>query len=276
MYDIVSSSTPSYYPGVRALWNSIQINAPKCSLTVYCYDNTEEYKQLEELGIKVILNKELLGPILQKGHVRGNGGPVNEDMYARLMVSHDFEGRAFYVDADCLILKPIYELWDSLDLEGYPTACVWRQDIGWKGGSVHDEMASGTFLADTNKWRELKLTEKCFDTMQGSLDGMVNRTFGVNVESVLSYVHNREYLRLDRIYQNLTYYGKLSKEDRVAHFAAVKPWNGKCNYRQLWNAYLNNNKEVIDAIEAQLPDKKWGKIHPSNRNQLRARQDKWS
>ena len=115
MYKVVSSSTPSYYPGILALWNSIKINSPECSLSVYCYDKSEEYKKLIDLGIDVILNRELLGPIAQKGVVRPNGGPVNEDMYARLMVSQDFEGKTFYVDADCIILKPIYELWNELE-----------------------------------------------------------------------------------------------------------------------------------------------------------------
>lgn len=277
MYQIVSSATPDYYPGIIALWNSIKINSSKCSLAVYCYDNTEEYKKLEELGISVILNAPMPGPIIGKGKIRtGTGAPVNEDMYARLLAPLNFSGKVFYVDADCLILQPIYELWDTLDLNSYPTACVWREDIGWKGGNIEDEMASGTFLADTDKWREMGLMEKCFDTMKKVLDKTLNKTFAVNVESVLSYVHNRKYLRLDRVYQNLTYYGKLSKEDKVAHFAAVKPWIGKCNYRQLWKAYLNNDVEKAKQIESQLPDKKWGKIHPRNRTQLRASQNKWS
>lgn len=276
-YQIISSSTPSYYPGIKALWNSIKINAPNCTLSVYCYDNTEEYKDLENLGIKVILNKKLLGPIVQKGRVRPNGGPVNEDMYARLMVSQDFTGRVFYVDADCIILKPIYELWDDLNMEGFPTACVYREDIGWRGGNIHDKMASGTYLADTDKWRELKIAEKCFQVMEDNLNGKTRVTFGLNVESVLSYIHGGNFLHLDRAYQNLTYYGKLSKEDRVAHFADFKPWSGrKVNYRKLWDAYYHNDIETINNIESQLPDKKWQKIHPTQRTAFRAKQDQWS
>lgn len=278
MYDIVSSATPTYYPGIIALWNSIKINAPKCELSVFCYDDTEEYKKLEDLGISVILNAELPGPIVSKGEVRPNGGPVNEDMYSRLIIPEYFDsGRVFYVDADCIILKPIYELWDELDLEGNATACVFRMDIGWIGGHIHDDMASGTYLLDINKWKELDITKKCFDIMRDKLERRTNVRFGMNVESVMSYVHNGKFLHLDRIYQNLTYYGMLSKEDKVAHFAGNKPWNSPAiNYKQLWKAYHDMDKDTIENIESQLNDTKSQKIHYKDRDRIRRIQNKWS
>lgn len=278
MYNIVSSSTPNYYKGIYALWNSIQLNSQLCDLTVYCYDETDEYKKLEDLGIEVILNAELPGPIISQGIVRPESGSViNEDMYVRLIIPKYFEGRVFYVDADCIILKPIYELWDDLDLEDKPTACVYRMDIGWLGGHIHDDMASGTFLLDTDKWRDLKITEKCFDAMGKSLAKKLARKFSVNVESVMSYIHLRNFVHLDRKYQNLTYYGVLSKEDKIAHFAGVKPWsNSRVNYKQLWHAYLNNNIDIIKNIESQLPDEQFKTIHYKDQEKLRAKQNKWS
>ena len=276
-YDIVSSSTPSYYSGIIALWNSIQLNSPKCDLTVYCYDQERKYKKLEDLGIKVILNAELPGPIVSKGVIRPNGGPVNEDMYVRLIIPQHFKGRVFYVDADCLILKPIYELWEELDLEDTPTACVFRMDIGWIGGNIHDDMASGTFLLDVDKWEELGITKKCFDAMAGSLAGRLAKKFSVNVESVMSYVHRKNFLHLDRKYQNLTYYGVLSKEDKVAHFAGVKPWKSSLvNYKQLWHAYYKNDIDGIKFVENRLPDELHRTIHYKERAKFRARQNKWS
>lgn len=279
MYEVVTSATPSYYQGVVALWNSIVINSPKCSLAVYCYDETEEYKRLEDLGIKVILNAEMLGPIIGKGTMRTcTGAPVNEDMYARLLIPTHFTGRAFYVDADCIILNPIYELWDDYDLEGHATACVWRPDIGWMGGHIYDDMASGTFLADCDEWNRRKLVEHCFEIMDDHENRRLKRRMPVNVESVLSYVHNGNFKKLDRIYQNLTYYGKLSQQDKVAHFASRKPWQpGGSNYKQLWRAYHDKDMATIELIESQLPPIKSKEvILPSDRGRLRAIQNKWS
>lgn len=280
MYEIVSSATADYYPGIIALWNSIKINSPKCSLSVFCYDKTEEYKKLEDMGIKVFLNAPMPGPILDESRFRtSTGTQVGPDMYARLLIPLYFDcERVFYVDADCLVLKEIYELWDDLDLEGHYSACVYRPDVGWIGGNGHDDMASGTFLADVKLWKEKKITETCFQVMKDKKEGKyIGKSFGMNVESVLSFVHNGNYKKLERTYQNLTYYGLLSQEDKVVHFAAVKPWKGSCNYRQLWAAYLHEDLTTIKRIESELPPEKSDMVlNNAVRARRRVNQNKWS
>jgi lipopolysaccharide biosynthesis glycosyltransferase len=160
-------------------------------------------------------------------------------------------------------LNTVKELWE-LDLQGTPSACVYRPDIGWIGGHFYDDMASGIFFCDCEKWNELKLTEACFDLMKEKLSGKVAREFHVNVESVMSYIHQGKFLHLPAIYQNLTYYGELIKLDRIAHFAGPKPWtipgyvplrpSPRINYKRLWTGYHNNDKNEVLTCLTALPD----------------------
>lgn len=273
-YWIVTSATPEYVPGLITLKNSLDINFPEAKLACFYYDKGFSVPLPE--NIEYIHNAPMLGKILDEGRKFRDGLELGPDMFARLLIPNYFDGKVFYVDADCVVLKNIKEAWD-IDLQGNPTGCVYRPDIGWIGGHRHDDMASGTYLCDTNKWRELRLTEKCFEAMQDRLDGKIVRTFHVNVESILSYIHNEKFLHLPVEYQNLTYYGSLIKTDKIAHFAGPKPWhidrvvaeiNNKklfrkvaqpCNYKGLWEAYHNRDLTNIQHYTNQLPT-----IRPNN------------
>lgn len=254
---IATSATELYYEGVVALYNSIKKNAPECKLAVMAFGSPEFIKTLSLLpDVVVIDNPPMPGPILDEGHYR-NLRPIGPDMFARLIIPYYFEGRVFYVDADCLILNNIDELWEINLGENY-SACVFRPDIGWVGGSVEDEMASGTVLLDCDKWNEYGIVEECFDITRRRVNGSLKRAFPTNVESVLSYVHQGKFLHLSRVYQNLTYYGVLSQEDKVAHFAGPKPWfnagnPNPGNYFNLWKAYFENRVEEIDRLTSKLP-----------------------
>lgn len=253
---IVTSANELFFEGVVALNNSIKKNSPECKLAVMAFGSEDFFDKLLKLDITVIKNPPMLGPILDEGKYR-NLRPIGPDMFARLVIPKHFEGRVFYVDADCLILKPIYELWE-LDLRGMPSACVFRPDIGWIGGHIYDDMASGTLLLDCNKWEELYLVEKCFKIVEDRIAKKIRREFGVNVESVLSYMHNGKFIRLPAEYQNLTYYGQLIQSDKVAHFAGPKPWfnsgnKSPANYFDLWKAYYTEDYNTAKEIEDKLP-----------------------
>ena len=187
-------------------------------------------------------------------------------MYARILIPNYFEsGRIFYVDADCLILNDISELW-TMDLQGYPTACVYRPDIGWHAGGREWTMASGTFLCDVQAWKNFNggLTEYMYNAMNHEMKHGSQRVkrFNLNVESVMSYAHDGNFLHLDAAYQNLTYYGCLIKNDKVAHYAGPKPWliedhtdkKRIVNYRELWLAYYDNDLEMIKRLNDELPE----------------------
>jgi lipopolysaccharide biosynthesis glycosyltransferase len=269
MIQIATSCTPNYLPGVRALYNSIMMHHPDDAIfTIFYYDGISSQQKylhvLEELenkeNIVILKNKEMLGKIIDTGTYRKNGGIIGPDMYARLIIPKWMSGRVFYIDADCVLLNSISELW-KLDLGNYYSACVPRKDIGWIGGHVHDDMASGTILIECDKWNKFNIVEKCFDIMES---GKVN--FVMNVESVLSYIHNKNFYHLSPAYQNLAYYGSLKKTDKIIHWGGPKPWaatedkknnlksSRKLNYKKLWEAYNNLNKNEIKKQIEMLPE----------------------
>ena len=312
---IVTSATPEFLPGVQALRNSLKAQHPHAELWCYYYskgmshwpDGTEIVKPK---GVNYIDEAEHYGTLMDNGRTFRHGLPLGPDMYARMLIPNHFEGRVFYVDADCLVLNDISELWD-MDLKGMPSACCFRPDIGWHGGNRHDDMASGTFLCDTDKWRDFRkigMTQYMYDTMtevdqrrkDNRLPGSRSFTserdrakhggdvFALNVESVMSYCHDGRFVHLPATYQNLTYYGCMVQYDKIAHYAGPKPWlieqhdrrNKPVNYRELWLAFYENNIAQAKAEMSQLPgqrndsqqmNEKARKVSHSNRGVLRER-----
>jgi lipopolysaccharide biosynthesis glycosyltransferase len=259
-FQVVTSATPEYLPGVVALRNSLKIHFPEAKLACFYY--TKDIDIALPQDVDYIIDAEMPGPVLDEGVPFRHGLPLGPDMFARLLIPKYFTGKAFYVDADCIVLDTLKELWE-LDLEDYPTACVFRPDVGWIGGNRHDDMASGTYLCDCDKWEDLQLTEQIFQVMKDKREGKITRKFHVNVESVMSYAHDGQFYHLPAEYQNLTYYGELIKTDKVAHFAGPKPWkiqrvrsarfNSRLNYGELWKAYYSHDLRHIERERSKLP-----------------------
>lgn len=276
-YWVVTSCTPQYIPGLIALRNSMEMFFPEGSLACFMYNQDKELDLPER--VHYIHNAPMLGPIVASGGKFRDGLLLGPDMYARLLIPKYFEGKVFYVDADCAILQSLKEAWE-LDLGGYPTACVLREDIGWVGGNVEDKMASGTFLCDTEEWERLGMVEKCFQTMKDYSEGKIKRKFNVNVESALAYSHNEEFLPLNRKYQNLAYYGLLSQEDSIIHWGGPKPWyiSGDKRemeyvcYKDLWDCLYKNDKEKVNELLSKLPKTLGKKINPRQRTEQRTKQ----
>lgn len=264
MKKIATSVTIEYFPGLVALKNSIDMWMQDIQLYVFGYSKPGDdlENKIKSLGVNYIMEAPMLGPILDNGKNFRNGLKLGPDMYARLIIPKYCTGKVFYVDCDCIILQPIDDLW-TMDMAGLPSACVFRPDIGWIGGHRHDDMASGTVLIDCEEWRRVKLTEECFDIMEKSISGKLGRKFPVNVESVMSYVHDGKFLHLPAEYQNLTYYGALCKQDKIAHFAGPKPWSiknhtmkGHVNYSNIWSCCYHNDKDALVQALAALPEKR--------------------
>lgn len=256
---IVTSATPEFLPGVIALRNSIEANFPEGELHCFFYSKGQTDFELPE-RVNYIHEAEHYGPLTDNGKKFRHGLPLGPDMYARILIPKYFTGRVFYVDADCLVLNSLKEAWE-LDMGNHYSACVYRPDIGWHGGNRHDDMASGTFLCDCEKWNEKNLTREMYAVMDLHKRGKLDRKFGLNVESVLSYVHNGNFYHLDPRYQNLTYYGSLIQSDKIAHFAGPKPWlieehnlkSYEVRYDDLWNAYYSNDIVTAKQIQNNLP-----------------------
>ena len=257
-YKIVTSATKKFIPGLVALRNSIQRNFPEAEL--YCYYFGDWEDELPT-GVTYFKNVKMAGRCYGIGEQYREGLVLGEDMYARLMIPEQFHrGKVMYVDCDCLVLHGFQELWE-IDLKQSATACVFRPDIGWKGGNVQDFMASGTFLCDVDKWRKYKIMEKSFQAMNREGPDGERIEFSLNVESVMSYIHKGDFYHLPAIYQNLTYYGALTNYDKIAHFAGPKPWHIEehtfnrtyMNYEELWRAYYENNEVQIITLTKKLP-----------------------
>jgi lipopolysaccharide biosynthesis glycosyltransferase len=257
---VITSSTPEFLPGVQALRNSLKLHHPDAELWCFYYSKGQDVELPAD--VNYIHEAEHLGPLIDDGSNFRHGLPIGPDMYARILIPNYFEsGRIFYVDADCLILNDLSELW-TMDLQGYPTACVYRPDIGWHAGGRQWTMASGTFLCDVQAWKNYNggLTEYMYNVMNH--DAQKLKKFNLNVESVMSYAHDGKFLHLDAAYQNLTYYGCLVKNDKVAHYAGPKPWliedhtdkKRTVNYREMWLAYYDNDLEMIKRLSDELPE----------------------
>lgn len=259
-YNIVTSCTPQYLPGLIALRNSIEINFPSAKLSCFWYgQDRDDDIELPE-GIEYIKEAPMEGVIVDSGKKWRHNLKLGPDMYSRLLIPRYFKGRAFYVDVDCLVLQDFSQLWD-FDMDGHMTACVYRPHIGWVGGHVHDDMASGTFLVNCDLWEYQDMTNKIFKIMHDYADGKIEKKFNVNVESVMSYAHGGHFRYLPPEYQNLTYYGELTTGDIIAHFAGPKPWpipehafdTNHVNYKELWYAYYDKELETINKLTMQLP-----------------------
>lgn len=258
-YDIVTSATPEYLPGIVALRNSLRMNFPEA--TLHCFYYTKGQKKDLPEGINYLIDIPLLGYAEGEGEGFRHGLLLGPDMYIRLHIPLHFTGRVFYVDADCLVHNSLEELWD-MDLQGFPTACVYRPDVGWVGGHKHDDMASGTFLCDCEEWNRLSLVQEMYEVMKPENRKNRIRSFHVNVESVMSYVHSGNFLHLPAKYQILTYYNSLIQTDKVSHFAGPKPWNIdkhdrnhlRVNFSELWKAYYFNDTEKVIQETNCLPE----------------------
>lgn len=271
---VVTSCTPQYLPGLLALRNSLELFFPESSLACFMYSQEQDLDLPER--VHYIHEAPMLGTIVNNGGDFREGLKLGPDMYSRLLIPKYFKGRVFYVDVDCAVLGSLSEAWE-LDMQNKPTACVLREDIGWIGGHIEDKMASGTFLCDTEKWEELSMVEKVFKVMDDYSKGLIQRKFNVNVESSLGYAHENNFLPLNRKYQNLAYYGNLSKEDKIIHWGGPKPWkinnhsmpSKDANYVDLWTALYKQDTEKVKELVSYLPDTLANKVLYTDRNRIR-------
>ena len=170
---IFASCNDAFAPGVRALGRSIRANFPDAKFCVLAYGGDVD---VGDVADRVVLDADLPvpGSVIKhgqnfRGGVQFSGGYAysvsGPELYARLLVPElmQHRGRALYVDADCLVLRDMAELW-LLPFNGNPTACVSRKTIGWASDPDKrwQDMASGVFMIDCAEWGEQDITQKHF------------------------------------------------------------------------------------------------------------------
>jgi lipopolysaccharide biosynthesis glycosyltransferase len=249
---LVTSSNDLFIPGVRALFNSARANIPGVKLALFYYGDTPP-----DVGADRLMHNYIgsMPEVKDKGVVydRSTGRTVGANMYARLLIPELFDGKVFWADADACILRDISEVWE-MDMEGYPTGSVDRGHIGWptKG---YAGLAIGTGLFDCDEWNRTKLLEHCWEMKRSGVDAP--EKIG-NVEGLIMMAHRGKFLKMHHKYNALTYYGELTQQDSIAHFAGFKPWMREpkdwwCNYADLWQAYHDNSIERAQEIQLALP-----------------------
>jgi len=250
---VVTSANQAFLPGAKALYHSVKKWCPDVGFGLLYYTD----RPVDSDGVRDVIGQDAVVyvnvPIPESEDFgkkySSNGMVIGPEMYARMLIPGHFPGRALYCDADCLVVGDISPLW-TMDMKGYPSACVDRGDIGWSNDKT--AMASGSILIDCDEWIRRDLPGKC-------LEYHAKDKPQDNVEGLISRVHGNDFLRLDPIYQNLAYYGSLCLADKILHYAGHKPWITStdrwwCNYRALWDAYYAN--EGIDRLSAAIPEQR--------------------
>ncbi len=274
---IFTSCNDGFAPGVRALAASIRANFPEANLCVLAYGDDVDFD-----ADRVIVNADLpvRGDVIRQGQTFRSGIKYSEgyahsaagpELYARLLVPEFTDAeRALYVDADCLVLDDLSELW-RIELDGMPTACVSRSTIGWPSDPRKrwQDMASGVFLIDCVAWRNLDLSGAHFWTDPKGLPPPQPQPDPK--EGLMGHVHDGAYVELAEHYQNLAYWGNLTSRDKVVHYADDKPWlppimHGWVNYAALWQAYADGDEDRASEIQSALPHER---IHGYERRRAR-------
>jgi len=265
---IVTAATESFIPGAKALYNSAARWCPGVKFGILFYTDWPGrwtvQKVQDQVGADAVvyINHPVpMGDDLGKKY--NSFLTIGPEMYSRLLIPLLFSGRAFYLDADCLILQAIDELW-TMDLKGRPSACVDRGDVGWRNDQV--AMASGTVLIDCAEWNRRGLVEQCLELQLA--EGLTN-----NVEGLISIAHGDEFLRLNPIWQNLAYFGCLCREDKIIHYAGYKPWLTEVhgwwvNYLSIWQAYYDNDMVEADQYIPRIPPKRPADPYRNKANKL--------
>lgn len=220
---IVTAANEPYYPGVFALWNSIQKHSPGhdfCAL-IYGegYFQEEMLRECDRRGIHAIPGMKVNCARLPEGRHENN-----DPMYIRIQLPHEFEDeqRILWMDCDQIVVQPLDEL-VNIPLNGYPCGMVdTKLGVGYQlkdCGYQSDSRAgfAGLILMDVEEWIFQQVTEHCFATM-------LNRTdliFNFVVQSVLNFTLDGDFQPLPDAYQ------RFGNRDEIPSDAKVIHWHGR-------------------------------------------------
>jgi len=163
--------------------------------------------------------------------------------YVRLLVPTLFARfrRAIWIDADCVIIKPLAPL---ADLEFHqPVAAVYFSGVNYRldfqAVGVPPELGAvrctfnGLLVFNVAEWNRQEITEKCAAATHEKL------TFRFVDQSVLGYVLRGRFHRLDMRWSWFANRGELviPKDAKVLHWPGGLPWAQNLPNRELWARY---------------------------------------
>ena len=253
MTPLVTAINEKYFPGLVALNNSYRQNAGE-GFELYCIvdGDADLFARVEDLGVKTITATQW-----------AEDYPVSPEwpdkipaLFARLQIPRLFPNhkRAIWIDADCVIVKPITELIDiefdepisactPVDSNGNPSpnyelGFVLRQcPLGLEKKRV---AFTGLIVFNIAEWNHRGLTERCAKAM---LNEQI--VFRYGDQSVLAYVLMGDFHLLPMYWQIFANRGEaIPPEGKILHWVGPSvPWLKPMAHQKKWEEY----GEVVEA-----------------------------
>jgi lipopolysaccharide biosynthesis glycosyltransferase len=248
---IATSANEIFIPAVIALYNSVQKNAKvKADFHLLAHGNISAFINLPD-DIHIHLNKETIA-----SPTSPNWPEELPAMYSRLLIPELFTDydRVLYIDADCLVLDSLEELFNA-DLEGYACAgCLpggpynpvetnylqyqFVNEAQYVRFKDINAIQSGVVLFDIEQWNKLSLSTIINKILVSPIK------FKFVVQGVLGYALLGNFKVLDYRWNYYTNWAKRKgslTDINILHFVGdKKPWAySTIEYHTLWASYFN-------------------------------------
>jgi hypothetical protein len=229
MLPVVTGVTEDYIPGARALWNSVQRNAPG-ELDMYCmvWGDVDAAIEVERIGYKVIHNPSHYYPediVFPKGGQWTNYSELAmQAMYCRMLLPLIFatDSRVLWLDADTLVMDNIASDLMGLDFKGHPTAQPFlrvRDDRA--NGGTYRKHCCAILLYDIPAWMAGEWDVKFWDMMrnyEGAPGGVV--------ETLMNELFRNDVASLPKERWHVNGKRQLPRRDtKILHFPSIHPWD---------------------------------------------------
>jgi len=236
---VVTAADAGYWPGVVALFNSFNKNAgPGFEFHAILYGEDLQEKG-RALGMNVIVPPQWNTAFPTSAYWPEPSAP----MYARLLIPQLFRehARAIWLDADCVIVKPLAELAD-LQFEQALAAVYfngYNYSLGFHISDIEQGLRdvrcpfTGLMVFNIPAWSSQRITQQCVALMNAD-----EYDFKYAVQSVLGMVLMGEFYRLPYCWQ--VFAGRkepLPGDSRILHWVGTLPWRDASQHKAIWESF---------------------------------------
>jgi lipopolysaccharide biosynthesis glycosyltransferase len=238
MIPLVTAINRRYLPGLKALYNSYKANAGD-GFDFYCIVDADLFDEVEALGVKAVKPLDWTDHYpLSKEWPEAIPAMFADMQIPRLFPDHE---RAVWIDADCIIIKPLQGLIDlvfaqpvaacSPDNENYTLGFVLRN---CPGNLLQTRaLFGGLIVFNIPEWNKRDITGQCAKAMTDK-----TIVFRYGDQSVLSYVLRGDFARLPDCWQIFANRDQpIPPEGRILHYVGALPWERKMCHQAEWDKY---------------------------------------
>jgi lipopolysaccharide biosynthesis glycosyltransferase len=243
MIPLVTAATVEYWPGVVALYNSFKQNAgPGFEFYAILYGEKLQAKG-RALGLNV-----LQPPNWMDQYPTSSEWPKQTPAaYARLVLPTLFPDRerVIWLDADCIITKPLAEL-ASMKFSEVVAAVKFDTGpytMGFQVRNVPPDMRdlrmpfNGLLVFNVAEWNRQRITEQCREAMTKT-----NLVFQFADQSVLGYVLRGRFHGLEYRWQFFAnrHGQEIPHNAVILHWVGTlssTPWMKHCHHQAEWDKY---------------------------------------